>query len=362
MNKRNAFIVYTKYQMFVTMNLIKTRYLSDINDLFLICDMVDSIDVSELNSIGIFTNIYKINLWGKITRFKKVKVYVSSNELNGYVDLLCGRDNLNQIKYDSCFCSVLTNLFTSIMLTKNKKADIYIFEDGMATYNKFACSKLYNYSWKTLFVRYLLGVGGKVKIAGVFVFRPDIAIEDEYPIYQILISEMKSLYDVMRKIFRCEELDQLEQCKFIYFEQPNETFIDNYLDIEEYITDVLFSFKSQTVMRLHPRDLGRAEFYSEYKCENSGMWELQLANLDVEDKVLIGPFSTAQVTPKILYDQEPYIIFTYQLYHDFFGSETSNIEDLIGRIRGIYRNPEKIFVVKSKAELKEILENLGNDK
>lgn len=357
--KRCAFIVYTKYQLLAVLNLVSYDHRDTENDIYIYEDLYGTIDIKLLYNTELFSNVYKINFSPDYHGWKKLKLYLLIFKFDKYYNKTIGLRNEQIQSYDECYCSSLRNVFTALFFIRYRDAKVHIFEDGIGTYESFNKSLSYKINIFDNICRTILRRGKSIRISSVYVYRPDLMIENRYPICEIKSNRLLENYSTLTKIFMCDDNDHLKDIQFIYFEQPNDMMVTNYLSVEESIKSILLQNRKRTIVRLHPRDLKRTQFYSEFICENSGMWELRLVNFDVENKVLIGPFSTAQITPKMLYDQEPYLIFTYQLYHDFFGDETSYIENIIGRIRGVYREPKKIFVVKSMAELREVLEKLG---
>ena len=65
----------------------------------------------------------------------------------------------------------------------------------------------------------------------------------------------------------------------------------------------------------------------------------------------IGAFSTAQFTPKMMFDREPTLVFLYKLY----GCQFNNADELVERIRASYRDPQKVLVPQTKEEFNAIL-------
>lgn len=87
-------------------------------------------------------------------------------------------------------------------------------------------------------------------------------------------------------------------------------------DIAQKTVDV---FGNENVLvKLHPssRDIDYGEHI--YTFNNKIPFELVMAYEGMNRKVLVSIFSTACMSPKLDFDQEPYIIFTYKLYGDRF--------------------------------------------
>jgi hypothetical protein len=75
--------------------------------------------------------------------------------------------------------------------------------------------------------------------------------------------------------------------------------------------------------------------------------------------ILIAAFSTAQLAPKLLCDAEPYLIFAYKLFFTGLTSEYwQGTAALIEKLRGLYSQPEKIYVPENAEELSAVLRRL----
>lgn len=73
-------------------------------------------------------------------------------------------------------------------------------------------------------------------------------------------------------------------------------------------------------------------------------WEVYVLGLpDIGDKVLLTTVSTAVLTPKLRFDDEPYLIFLNRIY----GMEFPMAE----KIGALYRAPERIFIPANIGEL-----------
>ena len=105
------------------------------------------------------------------------------------------------------------------------------------------------------------------------------------------------------------------------------------------VDSIIYNYSGDLIVRNHPRET------RELKCDN-----------DInDDKVLIAFCSTAQITPKMLYDKEPYLVFLYRLF------DCDWIEDydrLVEQVRNSYRNKKKVFLPSTLDELVNTLNNL----
>ena len=106
------------------------------------------------------------------------------------------------------------------------------------------------------------------------------------------------------------------------------------------------------VVRLHPRQK-EAEYEGFTLDKNRLLWELIVLQHINNRSVLIASFSTAQLVPKLLYNLEPALIFTYPLYLSDTSSEVYNrIELAVENLKRIYSEPQKIAAIHEYSELK----------
>ena len=88
-------------------------------------------------------------------------------------------------------------------------------------------------------------------------------------------------------------------------------------------------------------------------------WEVSIVgNLDtIESKLLIGNQTGAMFHPKYVFDKEPYLIFTYKLYHPEPTILTNDYESMSAPLIETYRNPSKILVPETEEEMFDFIEH-----
>ena len=115
--------------------------------------------------------------------------------------------------------------------------------------------------------------------------------------------------------------------------------------------------KKNTIVKLHPSS--RDVHYGEGVHIFSGKlpFEVVLSTKSMNDKVLISIFSTACMSPKLDFNQEPYVIFTYKLYGDMFCLNKLYL-DQIKQLSSCYNAKGRIFVPENMVEYTQILESI----
>src|SRR5699024_3866592 len=99
--------------------------------------------------------------------------------------------------------------------------------------------------------------------------------------------------------------------RVVFFDQPISKF--SYNTFQEVIEISHERFKDEFIIKLHPRNdkiFLINEDISSYPYFQLP-WEIIAANSDISNKILIGFFSTALTSNKIIFDEEPYIIFLF---------------------------------------------------
>ena len=132
-------------------------------------------------------------------------------------------------------------------------------------------------------------------------------------------------------------------------------------EVRDLIRDVLMEFRDEVCVRMHPRDRD-ADYYSAFRVDRGkDLWELSVLNRDADRLVLMGAFSNAQVTPKLLFDLEPILIFMHLLNDKLPEANKAVIEEEINGMRRIYSDPDRIYKPSTSEELREILNSLKKD-
>lgn len=112
--------------------------------------------------------------------------------------------------------------------------------------------------------------------------------------------------------------------------------------------------KDNVLIKLHPSS--RDTCYGNITNTFAGQlpFEVLMAYTNVDDKILISIFSTACMSPKLDYDQEPIVIFTYKLYGDKFQINEEYLKQ-IEKLRDNYTKKERVIVPESMDELYTVL-------
>ncbi|NTK91234.1 hypothetical protein HQ677_12100 [Enterococcus faecium] len=177
------------------------------------------------------------------------------------------------------------------------------------------------------------------------------------------ISAESETYKKMKDVF-CYDIDVEEQYSInnvVYLGQPQYPYYNGDYDVSiKMIEEELMRFNERVIYRPHPSQ-NEIDHFKHVDISRS-QWEV-LSGILSEDKVLIGICSTAQFTPKYIYDKEPVLIFTLQIFDNYCPVETKvQLLEMIEDMKSIYKHKERIICPKSVQDLSIILEGLFNGK
>ena len=130
-----------------------------------------------------------------------------------------------------------------------------------------------------------------------------------------------------------------------------------YREQEKYM-DLLKECKPEDYcVKPHPRDLKMNE--SKYVMENCGNFEVANMYYDMSDKVFISIISTACLTPYMIYNRKPVLIYLYKIFlkHYMF-KEWIEAAKIIEMVASSDEYTGKIFLPNSLEELKMIIKSL----
>ena len=225
--------------------------------------------------------------------------------------------------------AVWTIWSVALYFSSNVK-QVHFFEDGTGSYFR----DLSGFQSRAKFVYRLLGRDlDRLNPCALYLNNPNLCQEKiDCPIYS-LKGIMAIDSDSREKIYQAFDYKRdgyYTGYPIIYLTQPND---NNVPDMEEMDDKI-----------------------------HQDMWELVCADQITDSHVLVSVFSTAQITPKLLYNKEPYLILLYNLYPGLLPQMREEILGLIGQIRNVYTRPKKVFLPNTLEELKECIDYIAEDR
>ena len=163
---------------------------------------------------------------------------------------------------------------------------------------------------------------------------------------------------LLNKIFGMGNTDLYSNRRLVYLSQPIEEVSNGLGKIEKKLEESLEKFADQGIYRKHPRDTHETNL--KFTEDQSGcLWEFICGEKINDNSILLSLCSSAQIMPKILYNNEPWIIFTYKLY----GLEESDVyknrfKPIVDMIKHKYRSKKKIIEPESVEELTRVINDI----
>lgn len=307
--------------------------------------------IEQVRKLNVFKNIYvisNISIEYPITIRRCIDI---SLKKFGVMKLLRGK------KYDTIYYNTDGWLFNSIIYSglHDKTTKNVFVENGINPY-------VTPYDEKEWYLRLFINLNFLTCMDGRFideryVFEPSlIRVPQSGEFHQIekLDCSDEKLKEQINTVYGYDpEKDNFSDKDIIIMEQgPRREPIDMHAlwkKVGEYID------KDKTIVKAHPRqndsvlrDLGY-DIYERYVIP----WEVLTYNQNMDDKTLLCIFSTSCVNPKLMFDQEPRVVFLYKLIgmdYSFFGK---GMIDFVNGVGNLYKDKTKFFIPETWEEFGE---------
>lgn len=295
----HCFIVTTTYQLMTALHI---QHLNKFEaELFILRNFIDAADmINKLKD----TDLFKSVLPAVEARNSKYR--------NRYTDIWFGTESDYQIS----------------LINSNILAKLHLIDAG--TFSYLSSSTLN----KTL----------PRRVEDIYLFEPSMC-GNQMALSKIKlqkIGEDNLFCDIINTLFERKNKINYADVNVIYLTHKNEFNISQYTDITEKILKRVDD--DSKVIKLNPLD--SADEYSRlvenynYKIDSSSeAWEIIAKNKLNSDKVLMGVFNTSLFTPKLMFDIEPNIVFTYREYSKYLNINLlQEFDRLATRLKCLYRD------------------------
>ena len=238
----------------------------------------------------------------------------------------------------------------------NRSAEIYLYDDGMQSYtgNFF----LDNYHGKRKYIDKFFKSGlYALEFKKMYVNCPDFCKTTINTTVEKIPTPDEKTVLLLEKVFNFNRLSSnVTDNKIIYLDMRLDE-IENYngISIDKIFDD---SIIQSVLVRKHPRSFEKFEKF--IVDDNPNMWELECVSNIRDTHVLIGFCSTAQITPKLIGNREPWVIFLYRLMSKSIDEETKKRDYVVERLKEVYCNKERIFVPNTIEEFQQKMKELNN--
>lgn len=346
-NNKSLFICDTPYQVINSISLAKNE---ENPDIYIYNQFKSAESIAEnLKKTDIFKNVILVDKYnsfnGVVNKFVTlIRIFLPLYTLKKY-----SRSRFKKTEYKRIYTSFFTSFTDSVKLV-NPDAEIIQYEDGIGSYS----TKDFQVTCRTTLFKIIneLLIDNRLtyNVKEFYLNRPECYDFD-------IKSEIKKLEQLpfgekTEKVFEYKGNDIYKNSRFVYLTQPlYQTVIGDEAVKTEKI--ILEKIKDDVILRVHPRQ--KMEEYEGYNIDDIGnLWEIECAKQISDNSVLIGAYSTAQFTPKMLCNKEPYVIFTYKIYK----SELAGAAEMIEKLRKMYKNSDKVIVAESLEHLQNIIGEL----
>lgn len=266
----------------------------------------------------------------------------------------------DQILYDKFWISHMDQsswLLFMMNKKRNKYLELIFFEDGTGGYlllnrkqNPIEIKLLHLLGYKSLYE----------EIKMLYLYKPTLVADSLYP--NVKLEELPKIDNIctknaLNKLFLVDKSD-IENSNYLYlfFDSPflSEDISRKQSEMVSFLSEKL---KDEFRVKLHPRSKLSKDSIENLLLNIQMPTEIISLNRDVSQNVFISIFSTVGISPKLMFDQEPILIFLYKIINVdmFVGREAF---EFIERFAKIYTNTNKIFIPETFQELENILRTL----
>ena len=226
--------------------------------------------------------------------------------------------------------------------------NLYIIDEGWQCYDE----KFYHLTkLDYLFRKYVVKADTHVLDMGVYIYNLDlfnmVNPDSKLNILPIIKPE-QYVIEKLKSVFSYVVLDDLSQYDIIIFDTVREEELTKAGSakfdriIKKQVGD------KKVIVKPHPRDKTRYLNYDYFQTDGFPFELLCLFN-NFDDYIFLNNNSSAVFSPKIVFDQEPTIIFTYKSLEKYMPDVNGIDRDFfVSCIRKLYRDSSKVIVLDEK--------------
>ena len=330
---------------------------------------------SRLEKIGIFEKViiideekihkkYLKNNRGFFNHLEIAKSYLHINEI---AKMILVEDTHYEKAYTSSSRIYVGRMVQLYFLKNRINTEFIYFDDGEGSYyNKIT----YSFRFLDILVRIILlgtrGLKSVVQKKKILLYSPELYKKlnpsSNAEVFTIKpFSAGEGLQTYVNDIFAISEKKLIGE-SVIIMDTVKTEFIADHLELCYELVVEHFGVDN-VVIKKHPRDTSISDRTYKYYCEYSIPFEALSLNLDMENKVVIALSSTATVMPKIIFNQEPYIVMLYELINIKNESKrTKKQRELFYKqCKAMYNDKGKFNIPKSCVEFENVLKRIKNE-
>lgn len=353
-----CFVCDTPYQLLNILNIVYNQSEFESQDMdLLICNRdIPNSRIEKIKSLNLFGSVF---VYSTDLETKEQKKSISFRAKRfffpeKYVRSFMKNKDFNCRDYDYLICAFPIPM-TVAMTMINPDLTLRLFDDGIGTYLGFIPSP--DSKKRQLIFRLRRKSSPWSRIECIYVNNKKHYSGTEIDnVIQLKSFEEagEDFRDAVDLIFGFEKCRYYDECKYVYLTQPLETIFDDaekYWDIENKVIKLLEPQKDDCVVRKHPKHKEYLE-HSMFEDNTNNIWELICAKQITNEHVLIGCYSTAQFSPKFLYNKEPKLIFLFELYDCFENDQVQKMRGMVNNMKESYSDPGKVVIIERLEQLK----------
>lgn len=360
MSVSNLFVCSTPYQLLNAISIaISCKSESDI--IFTSPEVVESIDIGLLKESKVFHECY---IWNDLSRKigdRNISSRIDSinNSIKKVIYYSRISKNINTLpnkieQYNNIFTSYLDYPAQLIYSNFRRKGVVlHFYEDG--TYAYYVLSRGQG-RLRTFISKVLFGYNIIQECRYIWVRKPQLLEKGEHTSVRVRkIPLLSNDTSAIAKVFGLNDkvLDAFNR-RVIYFDSYDKLQNSTLLKVQDSIVKILAdTFRDDLVVKPHPQ-YTRSHYAQDLIVASTKVpFELINAFVNMDDKVLVSIFSTASFSPKLIFDQEPNLVFLYKLT-DLESRNNYDYDGMIKKISSMYSR-NKVSVPGSIHDLMELL-------
>ncbi len=363
LSRKYLFICSTPLQLMTAINLRVSELVNDDVTLYILDhshmyeEMYRKVSSAELFTKVILLKTKSFNRhW--LQKYKIARYLIKAIEYLNYERVTAKLVDDTTI-YDKFWVSFMDRSSWLIFLSykkRNKNLELNFFEDGMGSYQLLTVRQ--NSLDEKL--SHLLGVKSVFEeMKALYLYEPSLATNTLYPSIEVKPLPKicgEDTKELLNKIFSFDGSDlELLKNRYIFFDSPfpSDEIHKKQLDIIDFFVEKL---GDSFCVKLHPGTRLKDEEHRGYVSNVQTSIEMLCMNSDVSNNVFISVLSTVGVAPKLMFGQEPVIIFLYKIISlDKLNHSGDSFITFIENFTNTYTDPGRIFIPESMEELEEIL-------
>ncbi|MBR6081595.1 MAG: hypothetical protein IKP62_01565 [Salinivirgaceae bacterium] len=369
-NVDSCFVCTTPYQV-----MAATNYVTEGNvvaDIYIVPQFNNARYIADnIRTLNLFRNVVFVDT-SAIEKYKKrkLRLFLHFGILINYLRIksLVPQFHIPNIIYNKLYVSSKANIGRLMKLYYIKKKycfDTIYFDDGESSYdngNIINPTKLDYFLQRLLFGKKAVESKGLLLLYSPQLFKllnPDSTLNVE-PLPLINHEDKNRL--LFNKIFDFSVGDCIKEKVIILDILKDENLLKGESEKIGFMYEMLIAKfgVDNTIIKRHPRDKTNETKQYKYYKNYTIPFELLLLNMELQNKLLVTVSSTAITIPKLLFGQEPKVIYLGNLVKTKQGN-IANKKGYYEACRKMYNTPDYFMIPKTFEEFEQIIKNFSNN-